>query len=463
VRRDFRLHEIHPRRRSFLWLDVLAAVLAATGITVVTLINLNYRGTDYAASDFKTLYASIWCYTQGWNAYSISNLQKVFVANGVVEPPSWYGHAPVYPWTTLALGAPLCKLGMVAACYTVTILDAILLAAGMFALARYAARQFNLGPIWRLAIPGLCAGAPLVAFGLDMDNVSLPASALCFLAFTQRDAGARHGSRVLRWAPVVALAGAFLLKPHLAIWVGLAMAALPERNGRAVVLRSLVLVAGFTALTAGVMAATGTLGMQTHAYLAMLRSETGPGASMSAASHELLPWVAQITSLDSIVGFWTGSAALRVGVTFIVLLGLAWPLWRQTRRVNTERGALLATGAWCVLGLLATYHRAHDAALLLLLVPWVVDRVRRAPLTWHAWAVALLYCVMSASPAFAVVQRWVAGVPVHSLTAFLLMRQVGLADLLLLLVVQLALVRENAGVREHRVPMVDAEELRVAA
>ncbi len=457
------MHNARGRQRSFLWLDALAAILATAGLTVVTLVNLNYRATDYAASDFKTLYASIWCYAHGLNAYNLANLQSVFIANGVVQPPKWYGHAPVYPWTTLALGSPLSMLGMVAACYTVTILGALLLAAAILALTRYAARQFSLGPVWRLAIPGLCAAAPLVAFGMDMGNVSLPASALCFLAFVRRDEGALRSSRTLRWAPAAALAIAFLLKPHLALWVGLAMALLPERVGRAVVLRSLVLVTCFTALTAGVMAATGTLSMQTQAYREMLRSEIGSGASMSAANHDLLPVVAQITSLDSIVGFWTRNAGMRVGVACTALLGLALLLWRHTQRVNTERGALLAVSAWCALGLLATYHRAHDAALLLLLVPWVVDRVRRAPWTWHVWAVTALYCVMSGSPAFVVVQRWVAAVPAHSLAAFLLMRQVGLADLLLLLVVGFALIRENAAGRWREVRIADKDELRVAA
>jgi hypothetical protein len=268
---------------------------------------------------------------------------------------------------------------------------------------------------------------------------------------------------MLRWAPAAALAAAFLLKPHLALWVGLAMVLLPERSGRAAVLRALALVAGFTVLTAGSMAATGTLGMQTHAYQEMLRSEIGSGASMSATSHELLPVVAQITSLDSIVGFWTGNARIRVGVTSIALLGLALLLWRHTRRVNTERGALLAVGAWCALGLLATYHRAHDAALLLLLAPWVVDRVRRAPMTWLAWAATALYCVMSASPSFDAMQHWMATVPAHSLGAFLMARQVGLADLLLLAVAQLALARENAAVRDHDVQIADVEEFRAAA
>ena len=70
-----------------------------------------------AASDFKTLYASAWCFVRGIDAYSFPNLGKVFEANGIVVPQSWYAHAPVYPPVTLALLAPLTLLPMDVAVY----------------------------------------------------------------------------------------------------------------------------------------------------------------------------------------------------------------------------------------------------------------------------------------------------------------------------------------------------------
>jgi hypothetical protein len=136
---------------------------------------------------------------------------------------------------------------------------------------------------------------------------------------------------------------------------------------------------------------------------------------------------------------------------------------RQTRRVNTERGALLAVGAWCVLGMLATYHRAHDAALAVVLVPWAVDRVRRTPLAWHAWAAAALYCAMSASADFEVVKRWVSAASGHSLTAFVLLRQAGLADFLLVLVLLLAMGHERTRERMRGTASDEAEDLAIAA
>ena len=454
-----------PRRTArFAWLDILLAVVAAGGVTVSTLYEVQFKTTDYAGSDFKTLYASIWCFIHGINAYSISRLQSVFVANGVAQPPHWYGHAPVYPWTTLALGSPLTLLSMTSACWAVTVLTGSLLGIAIFALLRYAANRFDVGPVWRTIIAGLCAGTPLVAFGMDMGNVSLPASVLCFLAFVWRFSDSLRSRRGRRWVPSAALAIAFLLKPHIAIWIGLAMALLPERGGRIVAARSLGLIAGFTALVAAAMASMGMLVMQTHGYLAILAEETSAGASMSASSREVLPIVSQITSLSSVIGFWTDNSAIRIGLTCIILAGFGFLLIQQTRAVNTERGALMAAAAWSALGMMATYHRAHDAVLLLLLlVPWVVDRQRRRPFQWNAWAIAVLYAAISVSVDLSYVQHWVVDVPRYSFAAFLLLRQAGIADLLLLAAVLMALARENSAQAALPEAMTPANSISAAA
>ena len=421
------------------------------------------RASNFAASDFKTLYASVWCFAHRIDAYSITNLQRVFDANGVIQPEQWYGHAPVYPATTLALLSPFAALGMVPAAYILTILSGVLLAIALAALMRYAAVNFDLGPFWRIAIAGLFACGPLLNFGMNMGNVSLAVAALCFLAFLWRNGGPlwmRHSSP---WLPATALAIALLLKPHLGFWTCLGMFLLPERRSRGVVVRAIGLTAGFALVTAISMAALGTLGLQTHSYLAMLSAETSAGASMNATSREPLPVVAQITSLESIFGFWIVSHGLRVALTLVSLLGLSYLVFRQTRQVDSERGALLAVGAWCTFGMLATYHRAHDAVLLVLVLPWVVDRVRRSPRAWHAWIATALYCTMSASAEFPIVKRWIEHAPPYSMQAFLLLRQVGLADLFLLLVVLMAMHHERARRRSSQTGDVESNELAAAA
>ena len=398
------------------------------------------------------------------DAYSIANMQRIFVANGVVQPDKWFGHAPVYPFTTLAALSPLATVGMVPAAYILTVLSGALLALAFAALMRYAANDLDLGLGWRLLIVGLCGCGPLLAMGFNMGNVSLAASALCFLAFVRRKSGSPWMPRSSPWIPGTALALAFLLKPHLGLWAGIGMLLLPERAARAVAARAIALATGFAVLSAAAMAAMGTLGLEVRSYLAMLSAETSAGASMSATSREVLPVPAQITSLDSIMGFWIANHSLRVALTCTVLLGLALLVVRQTRRVDSERGALLAIAAWGTLGMLATYHRAHDAVLLLLAVPWVVDRVRRAPRAWHAWATLALYCAMSVSVDLPAVTRWVAAASQHSMAAFVLLRQVAIADLLLLPVLLLAMERERASRRGRRSLSSDeAREMAAAA
>jgi hypothetical protein len=131
--------------------------------------------------------------------------------------------------------------------------------------------------------------------------------------------------------------------------------------------------------------------------------------------------------------------------------------------VDSERAALLAVGTWCALGLLATYHRAADAMLLLLLLPWALDRVRRTPWAWHAWAAAALYTAISASADFPVVKHWVESLPAYSPLAFLLLRQAGLADCLLVVVLLLALRSEHAPWSMRDIQSVEADQSQAAA
>jgi len=440
-------------RRS--WVDIVIAICAAGGLTASTLFGVQIRASTFAASDFKTLYASTWCFAHGINAYSIENLQKVFVVNGVVQPESWYAHAPVYPWTTLAVLFPMSLLPMVPAAYVLTLLTGVLLAAAIAALMRYSATQFNLEIRWRIGIAALCVCGPLLAFSMNMGNVSVATSALCVLSCVSRREGTSWDRSRLWWVPVAALAIALLLKPHLALWCAVGMFLLPERAGRTVAVRAVAAVSAFAIVTAWLLAASGTFNAQTRAYLAMLGTESSAGASMNSASHEALPVVAQITSLNSILGFWITNSMIRGGLTCLLLLALGALLIRRTRLVDTERGALLAIGAWCSMGMLATYHRAHDASLLILLVPWVISRIRDTPLRWPAWTAVALYCGMSVSLDFPVVLRLVGTAPQHSLLSFLLLRQVALSNLLLLLVLFMTMSDEH--VNEQRYSGADAQ------
>jgi len=448
--REFKRHD--NKRRSLGPVDLLTALVSAGGLTLSTLYQAQMSTSTFAASDFKTLYASAWCFARGLDAYSIANLQRVFTQNGVVQPAVWYGHAPVYPWTTLAVLAPLTALPMIPAAYVAILLTGVLLSCAVGALMYYGAKYFELELVWRIIIAVLCVSGPLLGFAMNMGNVSAAACALCVLAFVTREGVSGRRGRVLAWTPGVALAVAVLLKPHLAVWCGLGMLLLPERGARAVVIRAAALTTAFVVFTAGVLAVFGKLGFQTLSYISMLSAENSAGASMSASSREALPVVSQVVSLQSILGFWIGSPVARDVLTCVLLLVTGLFMARWTRLVDSQRGALLAVGAWCSLGMLATYHRAHDASLLILLLPWIVARIRRTPLAWQAWAAVALYGAMSISADFPSVVRRLSTLPADSVLSFVLLRQAGLAELLLLLILLFSLRQEGSkhrgGIRE---------------
>lgn len=410
-------------------LHLLIALAAVGGLTVTVLLDLPVPASPFAASDFKTLYASAWCFRHGLDAYSFANLAAVFRAQGIITPASWFGHAPVYPPTAVAVLAPLTWLSMVQAAYLVTIVSALLFAFAVAGLLQSARDHFALTLPWRAVIAILCTVGPLLAFALSVGNLSVAASALCLLAFVRR-------LKAPGWIPIALLAMALLLKPHLAIWMAIAFVFSPQRRPRQVALAAsgTAIVVG---LGAGFALARAGLLMQIRAFFAMVQTETAAGGSMSVSSHELLPVVSQVTSLRSLFGFWGGSAWASLAVPALILVAIGIFLARRSLRSQGERETSLITGAWIAFGLLTTYHRAHDALLLLVLAPWLVQSVRCEPNFWKPWAILLLYGALSFGPSMPTITHALDQAGNESVTSFVLLRQAGLADLGLLLVLLL--------------------------
>jgi hypothetical protein len=406
--------------------SLLLSFAAIGGITVSVLLDFPVRTAAFASSDLKTLFASAWCFARGQNAYSIANVQRVFAAQGIVFPGSWFAHAPVYPPTTLAFLAPLTLLPMVPGVYGVVIVSAVLFALAVAALLLQAEEDSS--PVaFQVAIAAVCASCPLLAFALSMGNVSVAASALCMLAFLRRKRGSG-------WIYGTFLAAAVLLKPHLAVWMLTGMLLLPERASRAVALRAAALTAAFTAFTVATLLYSRHLGLQLHGFAAILRSETSPGYSMSTSSHEIVPVVAQITSLHSLPGFWWSNSVAQSILAFALVASLGLFVARRVHKAPGESQFSPAIGAWMTFGLLATYHRAHDALVLLIVLPWLLETVRTAPRRWYPWALVLLYTAMNVSVPFDLVSLRIADGEYNHLVAFLLLRQAALASLGLLFV-----------------------------
>jgi hypothetical protein len=407
----------------------LAALLAVGGLAISILINFHVRAWEGYASDFKTMYGSIWSLLHGRSAYDFANIAAVFDANGVIEPRSWYAHAPVYPPFTLALMAPLAALPMVPAIYVWFGICAAAFAGALASLARAAGEEFKLSRGWRLALIGAAPAWPLCSFGLKMENVSIAVCSLCILAVT-----AQSGDR--RWFRAAGLAIALLLKPHIALWVLIGLLLIPDARGRWMAVRGAGMAAAAALVLCLPMALHGDLGMQVSGYRDMLHSELTSG-SMSASNHELMDVGAQILSLNSLVSFFpeTEGAAGTAVVTIVLLAAASMLVWVSLRRYGSrqERYPLLA--AWCGLGLLATYHRAHDGLVLLLLLPWLANRLRASWRDAVAWVSLVMLAAMGVAPRWETWQALATHRGFYTFSEFLLYRQAPAAVLLLFLVV----------------------------
>ena len=427
-------------RSSSWWPERLAAFCALAGVVLASLPGFHVRTFQDAGSDFKTLYASATCFLRGQLAYNFHSIGEVFNANGVVQPANWYAHAPIYLPFTFAVLAPMTALPMVIAVYLWMALSTVALLFAVWSLADLAQRSFGLGRIWRLVLLALIAASPSVSFVLQIGNVSVVAAALSIIAVA-------GGERVSPTWRVVALTVSMLLKPHIAFWLLLAMLLSHRRDDRSLAVRTSVVVAVSLIVICGCFAILMPAGLQLHDYTAMVSSEIATG-SMNPRNHELLPPAAEITSLQSLFGYFMEAPAMRwiSGVLLVLFGGSLLYLSRALRREDMGT-RLELLGAWSTFGMLVTYHRTHDGIILFLLLPWALARiVQRAAdiIPWGALALGTLITFGSFPPTF----DWVATL-LHLpwFSQFLVFRQSALATALLMILLILDLVRQSVASR----------------
>ncbi len=404
-------------------LEWIVALLAATGLGLYILSDFQVRALQSCGSDFKTVYASAANMAHGANAYTFENIAQIFTINGVTKPVSWYGHGPVYPPFTIVMLTPLAAIPMVSAVYLWSSFSAILLGCALGSLARVAGEEFSLARIWRVVLCVLGAAFPLSGFGLEMGNVSVVASSLCILAVT-----ASPGS--IRWPRALGLGIALILKPHLAIWVLVSLLLIDNRWRRRLAFEAAGIASGLAVAGGLILALTGQLGMQMSAFQAMLHFELG--ASMSGRNHELLSVPAQILSFDSLVGYFPHGENVEIllvgGILLFCAVALLWAS-KQSRLPATWRFPI--TAAWCCFGMLASYHRAHDGVVLLLLLPWILACLRDSWKRGQAIVMLVACMILSIDPSPDVIRHANALGDLHPLAEFLLYRQAALAALIL--------------------------------
>jgi Glycosyltransferase family 87 len=354
------------------WPERVFALLIAGFFTFALLHGYSVRTSIVGGTDFKTVYASAWNLRHSLDAFRFENVTAVLRANGVTPPPTAYGHNAVYPPFTLALLVPITFIPLIPAVKLWAFAGCVAFSIALSALAQTAGEEFALGRGGRFLLIFFAVAYPVFTYATITQNVSLMASALALLAITGDDR---------TWLRSAGLAVALLLKPHLAIWPALSLLLLPEKNGRRVAAQAVLICFAVIALGGLWMAFDHQLVLQMQSYLAALRAEVGSG-SMSPTQRDVIPAGLQITALSSLVGFWQTNPAAINGICWTLLAGVATILLWSTIRIGRlaepvlARSRLIVAGAWCSFGMIATYHRAHDGLILLVLFPWIFANLK---------------------------------------------------------------------------------------
>ena len=359
------MNEPTHRSRS---LDSFAPFLALAGLAASLVPDyLRVRTWEVPATDFKTLFASVRLFTEHQNPYAATLIHQVFSTGGVIQPANWFGHAAVYPPFTLALLTPLAACNMATAAWIWFIVSAALMALALAAMLRWSRDELQL-PLWmRMIVLAACVGCQLLGFGLEIGNVSTATAALCIFTFCSRKSVALRS---------IALAIAFLLKPHMAIWLCLAML-FSTKVARSIAIWSAAIAATFISLTSAILVLQHRAVPMWASFWNAVLAESIPGGSNSPLSREVLPLGAQFSSVWAIAGYWPRSSwllSLMILVLVACAVAIAWSV-RQSRNhlqapslTNAAIQGLLACD-WMALGMIAIYHRQHDAQMLLLFLP----------------------------------------------------------------------------------------------
>ena len=409
------------------WPERLAAVLAVSCLIIVALPGFNLRTWDGAASDFKTLYAAARLFFANQRSYDFAEIAQIFANNQIVTPPSWYAHGPTYPPFTFAVLAPVIAFPMVTAIWIWMCISAAALAVCIWAMSDAAQKNFGLSRGWRLIILCLVAASPVVSFVLFLENPSLVAAALCIIAVMW--------NRRLNptWRGLV-LTVSLLLKPHIAFWIILAMVVSRDLQDRRAALRACAFFAA-ALLCFGLWSLHLPLGLQLHDYASMVRNEIASGC-LNPQAREFLPPVAEVTSFESLLGYFVGPPAMPILNAVFLLLGGGTLLYLSRTIAPSPATRLELFGAWSTFGLLATYHRSCDGTILFLLLPALLDRLAKKRTDGFACGVIVFVILISAGTSWSPPDfRWATQLfGLRRLEDFLFFRQSASAALLLLLI-----------------------------
>lgn len=329
----------------------------------------NVLTVEYVATDYKTVYASAALFREGGNPFSTSEILPLYRQSGVIPPKNMFGHMPVYPPATLLALWPFTYFSMGQSA-VIWLFSSMLAVAASTAMLLAEARTQKLHWSLRLLLLAFVVGTPMLGYALDIGNVSPAVGALATISLliAVRDSQRKAGER--RWQSLAAgaacLGAALCLKPHLAIWILVGIALICGKVGRVIAGLAGTIFVICNAWSAFILWNRGAVREVVDSFLAMLESERRTG-SMAPASREILHVKSQITGLDSLLGLWIQPPwrDAIIAVVLVVLFGFLLAAAKRNGWMSRDRNwQILFTSSLFSVGMLVSYHRAHDAVIL---------------------------------------------------------------------------------------------------
>jgi hypothetical protein len=359
------------------WTLLIVLILATAG-------ELGFRGFQRAFSDmqdFAVIYSSTRAFESGKNPYDNSAMQAAWLEgnrNRLSDPNP--DDLALYPPATYLLLSPLALLDWTEVRWAWLLINLLSVGVLMVVVVRYWPGQLQ---PWKAA----CATAFILGFGpihtaIAKGQLTVLVTALLALAVLAQSRNAAVLAAIL-------IAIAACLKPQIAAPVMILY--LVQRNWKAIavlagVASALVLVAWLRLSWAGV----SWLG----SLLRNISLASKPGGVYDPSPTN--PLAFQLVNASALLHrFISNSAAVTLLLAGIFVV-ICFFVWKRGRRGFDLLADPMAFAAACVLGLVLVPHRYYDAAVLVFVFVWALERTSSGRRI-GAW-ISMAACLLMAFP-----------------------------------------------------------------
>lgn len=358
----------------------LLLILASIGISVVWGTALVHSNSG-SMTDFKALYYGARCLIQHADPYKDSEFLRVYRADGGTFPtdPITEGLfrravlVCVNMPTALFLMVPFAHLPMMVAFVLWTLLMAASLIVAAFLVWDMAATRS--AGVSLFAICFLLANCVILFYAGNAAGIVVSLSVIAVWCFLQD-----------RFVPagILCLALSLVIKPHDAglVWLYFLLAGGVYRKRALQTLAVAAVISLPAVLWVSHVVPQWLPELRSNLQAASVRGGLNDPGPAAIGFHHPDP----IVDLQTVVSIFRDDPRIYIPASFLVT-GTLLLLWAFTtvRSPISQRRAWLALAAIAALTLLITYHREHDAKLLLLTIPaCAMLWAERGPIRWFA-------------------------------------------------------------------------------